>query len=158
MDRLLKNIQYPMNFGKKKVWKKKTIAIGSIPKGQLISKGLMLSSNSSKKWTNEFGFFAEQYYDRIVLFIFWRNSRIGKSHFEINWPLVVETSVVPTVVIKENQIWSHKHSGPIVQYHISFHKWDPCWEKMHSTITIYATDCDNSTKYWEILSVNSKIK
>ena len=29
------------------------------------------------------------YYDRIVLFIFWKNSRIAKSLFEINWPLQV---------------------------------------------------------------------
>ena len=30
--------------------------------------------------------FAEQFYDRIVSFIFWKNSRIGKCPFKTNWP------------------------------------------------------------------------
>ena len=29
----------------------------------------------------------EQYYDQIVSLVFWKNSRIAKSSFEINWPL-----------------------------------------------------------------------
>ena len=33
-------------------------------------------------------FFAKQYYDRIVLFVFWKNLRIAKSPFETDCPLL----------------------------------------------------------------------
>ena len=61
------------------------------PKGQIISKGLFVSSNSPKKWTNQFIFTTTT-----NSFIFWKNSRIPKSPFEIicHWFLYVFTNVV----------------------------------------------------------------
>ena len=40
----------------------------------------------------EFVFFLPNstYYERICLFVFWRNSTIPKSPFEIKWPLLVD--------------------------------------------------------------------
>ena len=57
----------------------------NLVKGQIISKGLLVSSNSPKKRTNEFVFTtATNSFVR-----FWENSRTPKSHFEIIWPLVM---------------------------------------------------------------------
>ena len=52
-------------------------------KGQIISKGLLVYSNSPKKErTNSFLLLR-----RICSFVFWENSRRPKSPFEIIWPL-----------------------------------------------------------------------
>ena len=48
------------------------------------------------------------YYERIRSFVFWKNSRIPKSPFEINWPLV---NVFPSVVIR------------IITYLTEYNKW-----------------------------------
>ena len=50
-------------------------------------------------------FFAYQYYDWIVSFIFWKNSRIAKRPFEINWPLVLCCILwLPTLKVKPNYL------------------------------------------------------
>ena len=69
------------------------------------------SRNVFQKRTNEFGFFAEQYYDQIVSFVFWKNSRIGKTPFEINWPLTVAAQqqklsfIAITALLKYNELY-----------------------------------------------------
>ena len=52
-------------------------------KGQIISKGLLVSSNSPKKQMKKFILLLRQ----ICLFVLWENSRTPKSPFEIIWPL-----------------------------------------------------------------------
>ena len=65
-----------------------------------ISKGLLVSSNSSKKRrTNSFLLLRQiRGHQKVlssklsgwyVLFVFWKKSKTPKSHFEINWPLIL---------------------------------------------------------------------
>ena len=58
------------------------------PKGQLISKGVLMSSISSKKRTKEFDFTTMIPQIDLFSFVFWRKSKTPKNHFEIIWPLV----------------------------------------------------------------------
>ena len=54
-------------------------------KGQLISKGLFSILNSSKKRTKNLTTMIPQ--DDLLSFVFWKNLKTPKSHFEINLPL-----------------------------------------------------------------------
>ena len=56
-------------------------------KGQIISKGLLVSSNSPKKTNQRIHF---RYYDE---FVFWENSRTPKSPFEIIRPLQMKVFI-----------------------------------------------------------------
>ena len=53
--------------------------------------GFFQADNSSKKPTNQFGFFCQ--HDQIVVFVFWKNLRIAKSFFKINWPLALTNAI-----------------------------------------------------------------
>ena len=59
------------------------VIFGEAIKGQIISKGLLVSTNSPKKRTNEFVLLLR----RIRSFFFWENLRTSRSPFEIIWPL-----------------------------------------------------------------------
>ena len=52
-------------------------------KGQLISKGVLMSSISSKKRTKEFDFTTMIPQIDMFSFVFWRKSKTPKNHFEI---------------------------------------------------------------------------
>ena len=54
---------------------------------QLISKGFLMSSISSKKRTKEFDFTTMIPQVDLFSFVFWRKSKTPKNHFEIIWPL-----------------------------------------------------------------------
>ena len=54
-----------------------------VAKGQLISKGVLMSSISSKKRTKEFDFTTMIPQIDLFSFVFWRKSKTPKKHFEI---------------------------------------------------------------------------
>ena len=56
-------------------------------KGQLILKGLFGIFNSSKKRTEKFDLTTIVPQVDLFSFIFWKNLKTPKIHFEINWPL-----------------------------------------------------------------------
>ena len=66
---------------------KKSFQKFPIFKGQLISKGVLMSSISSKKRTKEFDFTAMIPKIDLFSFVFWRKSKTPKNHFEIIGPL-----------------------------------------------------------------------
>jgi len=57
--------------------------ISAIIKGQLISKGVLMSAISSKKRTKEFDFTTMIPQIDLFSFVFWRKSKTPKNHFEI---------------------------------------------------------------------------
>ena len=57
-------------------------------KGQLISKGVLMFSISSKKRTKEFDFTTMIPQIDLFSFVFWRKAKTPKNHFEIIWPLI----------------------------------------------------------------------
>ena len=56
-------------------------------KGQLISKGLFAILNSSKKQTKKFDLTTMIHQVDLFSFVFWKNLKIPKRLFEINWLL-----------------------------------------------------------------------
>ena len=56
---------------------------GLVDKGEIISKGFLMSSISSKKRTKEFDFTTMIPQVDLFSFVFWRKSRTPKNHFEI---------------------------------------------------------------------------
>ena len=69
---------------------KKSFQKFPIFKGQLISKGVLMSSISSKKRTKEFDFTTMIPQIDLFSFVFWRKSKTPKNHFEVIWPLVLK--------------------------------------------------------------------
>ena len=61
-----------------------TVSSHYIVKGQIISKGFLMSSISSKKRTKEFDFTTMIPQVDWFSFVFWRKSKTPKNHFEIN--------------------------------------------------------------------------
>ena len=61
-----------------------------VDKGQIISKGFLMSSISSKKQTKEFDYTTMIPQIDLFSFVFWRKSKTPKNDFEIIWPLRLE--------------------------------------------------------------------
>ena len=54
-------------------------------------------------------FFCSLYYDQTVLFVFWKNSRIAKCPFEINWPFeqcCFKNEITTTNNFDPTQFWT----------------------------------------------------
>ena len=77
-------------------------------KCQIISKRLLVSSDSSKKWTNEFVFLPNCTKKRICPFVFWKNQRIPKSPFKIIWPLAYQLKLQSCFVTGWIRCWRSK--------------------------------------------------
>ena len=70
-------LQMPIKFSKMKLWysEKPQLKVLKVSKFQ---KDFLVSSNSSKKRTNEFVFSTVRQKRRIRLFVFWRNRQLEK--------------------------------------------------------------------------------
>ena len=62
--------------------------------GQLISKGLFGILNSSKKGTKKFNLATRIPQVDLFSFVFWKNLKTSKRHFEINSPVNIKTLLV----------------------------------------------------------------
>ena len=110
-------------------------------------KPTILPKNELMNWV----FFAWQYYDRIVSFIFWKNWRIAKSPFEINWPLV-RLKIAQEFGDRVTNISKQKPTCIFTNF--SSQK----TRKKHSTLftQIFSTNCFKNTGYFKLYNIRKK--